>query len=457
MNIIQDSSLSFDQIKSDLENYIKSLPDYNTKWKDFYEAGAGETVLNTGAGIASFLAYTAYMNRRNSMLDFGNMTSTIVSIGSSLGYVYNRKSAPLLDITFISTEQVYWDKEDPIGNYMGKSLSLTKSTQIEVGENTVTVAIGDWTSLDVTLTDAKDFLGVNVPVSPDNNLLNLFIDGQFIDFTTAAENMNSTNVLIRSYFSGIFVIFGNGTLGRKPSVNEVLTLEYLVPGDRLDGLTLDSTKLQIYVENTSVESDVKYPGSDADTADKIVAVAPGYYSAKRRLITLDDYDSIGGSYQGIVSCKAALPTTSCCSVNVSYLREDELIMNDAMKADFEEFMLKYAILGTSITVVDPVRIMVDVKMKVVIKPSADTDAITEAIRSIIESKCMKNGGFFTVNDMTLKESLGVSRIYIRQPILDRQAKYNEYYKLRKLEISYTEDKTLVDSSGTDKNLGYEYG
>lgn len=457
MNIIQDSSLSFDQIRTDLENYIKSLPDYETKWKDFYEAGAGETVLNTGAGITAFLAYAAYMNRRDSLLDFGNMTSTIVSIGSALGYVYNRKSAPLLQITFTSTEQVYWDKEDPIGNYMGRSMVLANSTQIEVGVNTIVVAIGDWVSQEITITDAKDFKGINVPIQPDNNLVNLYIDGEKISYTTAAEDMDSDNVLIRSYFSGIFIIFGNGSLGRKAAVNQVLKIEYVAPADKLDGLTLDPTKIQLYVENTSYSSEVKYPGSDPDSPEKIVAIAPGYYSAKRRLVTLDDYASIGASYQGVVSANAALPTTSCCSVNVSYLRADELTMNDAMKADFEKYMLQYAMLGSNINVIDPIRIMVDVKMRVVIDSGADTDAITKKIRETINKKCMTNGAFFTVNDMTLPESLRVRRIYIKQPILDRQAKYNEYYKLRKLEISYTEDRTLVDSGGTDKNAGYEYG
>ena len=92
MNITDISSISYDEIRNYLENYIQSLPEYAQKWKEFYEGGAGQTVLNVASGVTAFLAFSAYLNRKNSLLDYGVLPSSIVEIAVANGFIYNRLS-----------------------------------------------------------------------------------------------------------------------------------------------------------------------------------------------------------------------------------------------------------------------------------------------------------------------------------------------------------------------------
>lgn len=453
--MISPESLSFSAIKTDLETYIKSLSDYETTWKDFYEGGAGQTVLDVGSGIAAFLSFAAYLNRRDTMLNFGQLPSTVVSIGAALGYHYNRSVAPKMKITFVSDSNVFWDKLDPIGTYKGISICLLESTQINKGTNTITVVVGDWVTYSYTATETKDFTSMMVEGDIDNVYLNLRVNDSIVDIVIDIEQLKPTSVQLRSYLTGVFLIFGNGQLGRKLTVNDVLDFEYIKPAGVLAETIISSSDVQVVLGSVVTEVITLDPGSNPDTTDKIVAVAPGYYATKRRLISLADYKAIGSAYQGIASANARKSVTGCCAVDVAYVRFDQSIMTPSMKVEYYNYMMQYAMLGNEIKIVDPIYTYVDLSVKIVVTRKADTAAIRTQVMAYLNSMCMKLGQLFTPSGLWSLDIPEVIRPYVNFPIIDRQAKWNQYFVLRSADISFTTDTTVIWSGGTDPTLGYE--
>jgi hypothetical protein len=453
--MIRENSLSYSSIRQQLEEYVQSLDGYETTWKDFYEGGAGQTVLDVGSGIAAFLAYTAYMNRRDTMLDFGQLPSTIVSIGTALGYHYNRKMAPILQITFNSASSVFWDREDPIGSYKGQDICLLESTQINSGSNTIRVAVGSWKSYETTINETKDFFNLMVEDDIDNNYYSLLVNGEVTETTLAPENLTSSSVLLRSYLTGVFLIFGNGILGRKATVGDTIRFEYIVPSANLAETIIEASDISLFPEATEITTITLDPGSTPDTTEKIVAVAPGYFSARRQLTSLSDYKAIAGSYNGISAANARKRKVDCCAVEVTYVRYDRSLMTEAMKTDFYNYMMKHAILGTEIYIIDPVFTFVDVSLTMVITRTADTQAIRNVVNETLQSMCLKPGALFSISSLASAAIPGLIRMYFNYPIVDKQAEFNRYFVLRDVNINFTTDNTAVLSGGSDVTLGYE--
>ena len=234
MDITQLKSISFEEIKAYLENYVKNMPDYKTKWKDFYEGSAGVTLIELAAGICSFLSFTSYMNRKDSLLDYSSLPSTINSIAATLGYVINRKAVAKLKIKFDSQEEVYWNRENPIGNWMGRDLVLLNNQNIKIGSNEIEVAIGTWETYTNTLTEVMDFKTLLVERDIDNNIYEAYINSNRIKVVKSAENLDKESVLMKTTNKGAYIIFGNGLFGIKYSSGQVFKLLYIKPSDLLE-------------------------------------------------------------------------------------------------------------------------------------------------------------------------------------------------------------------------------
>ena len=78
--IISPYAISFNSIKSALESYIndKSVSEVLDTWKDFYTAGAGQTILELDAAIAAFYAFHFIVGRREAYLPLAQNYSSIL-------------------------------------------------------------------------------------------------------------------------------------------------------------------------------------------------------------------------------------------------------------------------------------------------------------------------------------------------------------------------------------------
>lgn len=455
MNLKELKSITFPEVKKFLKNYVESKPEYESKWKDFFESGAGTNLIDIAAATTAFLGFNSYMARKDSLLDYSALPSTVMTIASTLGYVYNRKAAPRIRVKFNSARNVAWDRFIPIGTIKGRNVCLTENSMIKYGSNTFELVVGDWVKDERTIYETKDYYSFSVEGVVDNRFYDLFINDEHINLTTIQEKLDKTNVLIRSHKEGVYLIFGNGSQGRKAELASQVRFEYVVPADKFLDLNFNVDDLKLNIDAEIIESKIIDQGSNPDSIDKMVALAPGYYGTQRNLISYSDYEFIGASYEGLVSCKARPHTDKCCTVDVFYLRQDEQRFTPTQLQEFEDYLERHSMLGTAYFVYPPSPIDVEAKLKIYLPDPKLKDTVEELIKSHLNFQCMKLGSNFTMASIaSLDLPVGV-RVYIDYPIQDKKGKEYQYFRIQNLEFEYVSSNTLSSiSQGTDINRGY---
>lgn len=455
MNIKSLKSTSFPEVKKFLKEYVESKPEYESKWKDFFESGAGTNLIDVAAGVTAFLGFNSYMARKDSLLDYSALPSTVMTIASTLGYSYNRKASPRVRITITSLKNIPHKKEIPIGNIKGRNVSLTRDEIIKAGTHTYEAVVGDWTKQSTVIYESKDFFNLSIDGVVDNRYYNLLLNDEYVPLVKNQEELDSKSVLIRSHKEGIYLIFGNGVQGRKAEIATTLDFEYIIPSDKFLGLNFNSQDLQLNIDAEKENVQILDQGSNPDSTEKLVALAPGYYGTQRTLISYSDYEFIGASYEGLVSCKARPHTKKCCAVDVFYLRQDEEKFTSTQLQEFEDYLEKHSLLGTAYFIYPPSPIDIEAQIKIVLKNPLYKDVVEDIIKSHLEFQCMKLGNKFSMASISGLELPEGTRVYIDFPIQDKQAKEYQYFRLKRIDFKYISiDSPLEIAQGIDISRGY---
>lgn len=141
--IIDPKDISFEAIKEEIENYIKSLPDYNT-WKDFFACGVGQTIIELLAGWGTYLATKIVVTRREVFLAPALLRSSVLAIAETLGYSATRGQNPRLSVTFTPNVTMSLALFTPVGTigqyglYSAGSYTLNSGTPV-----TIEVIVGE--------------------------------------------------------------------------------------------------------------------------------------------------------------------------------------------------------------------------------------------------------------------------------------------------------------------------
>ena len=452
MNIKSIKSFSFEEIRNKLLQWVISKPEINPRWKDFLIGGAGSNLLELAAAIGSFLAFSAYMNRQDSLLDYTNLKSSGISIGGTIGYNFNRKVATKFRIAFTTEQTLIWKRDNPIGTYKSNDLMLLKDTQIKAGLNVIEVVSGQWKISNFTVNDNSDFISIAVEGNIDNKHLEIYVDGRIVNYTLQAEEWPNDQVLIRSYQTVIFIIFGNGQIGMKAPAAGILTVRYIDPVV-LDQIELNQVKLLFNSEITA--SDIIEQGSDEDSLNKIQALAPGYSGTRRLLISLDDYQYIIGAYEGNISGSAKPVPDRCCASYVTYLRNDLKLFTPEEELAFIKYLSKHALMGTEFIIVNPKRINVNVSLKLLVKQDTNIELIKKQLKEKLDTQTKKLGGEFTMSILNNLDIPEVIRIYIDYPISDKKAEFNEYFLIKDFDVEVIPEGFTNLSFGTEAGKGYD--
>lgn len=456
MRINELDSFSYDNLVKESREFLKKLPE-NSSWTDLGSSAAGGTVIETLAGLVSFVAYSAYMNRNNSLLDYSTLPTSIMSIGATLGYNFNRRASPIIRLSFDSDIETVWEKKDIFATYAGRSFSLTRNESIKVGSNTVLLVAGEWKTVEIFPSNFKEFYSHRINENVDNNFYELFDkDGNQINILPSIEKLDSSSVMMKSTYSGVSILFGNGVLGYKIDQNSNLDFSFIQPIDELNIEAFDSSKLDLIISGKIRNVEIVSYGADPDSSDKIANISPGYHTSRRLLIGRGDFKYIISAYEGMISGNAEPTMGTCCSFDVVYLKKDGRELTPEEEIKFLKYLSDSALLGTSFHIYPPVRKNVNVKIDVLINNKADQPAITKAISDELNKNCMQLGATFTTATLLHNISnYGVKKIYIQYPIMDKKAKYNEYFVIKSLDVNYLTSEIKELSAGTDIEAGYE--
>ena len=311
---LEVSELDFDTIKTNLKNF---LSDQN-EFADYdFDASGLSVLLDLLAYNTHYNAFYLNMIANEMFLDTASIRSSVVSRAKHLGYtpVSQKGAKAFVDITITpaNTPATIVIEKDTQFTATVNGISYTFCTA-----NSATVNVnanGIYTSANVELTQGvplthKYTANTNDPdqryllpnANTDTSTLTVKIQTSATNsniYTYAAANDTTTvNSTANVYYleedeEGRFeVLFGDGVIGRKPVMGNIIILSSLVA----DGGEPNGAKTFVPVSGVGGYSNVVVStvtnavgGAERDSISTIKFNAPRNYQAQNRAVTINDY------------------------------------------------------------------------------------------------------------------------------------------------------------------------
>lgn len=319
------SELDFDTIKTNLKDFLRAQDEFT----DYDFEGSGLSVLiDILAYNTHYNAYLANMVNNEMFLDSAVKRASMVSISKHLGYTptSTRGSRATLNVTVNDpaglptnlTLDRYTPFTTTIDGVGYTFYNTDEYTAPAIGTqytfNNVVVTEGSQFEINYVVADPGPDEKFEIPeVNVDTSTLLVTVQNSFTDLTTTTYNL-STDITGVSGTSTIYyleesplgkyqIYFGDGVLGKKLEVGNIITIRYI-----------SSTGLATNISNVVSQSftTTNIGGSD-DVTISVVSKssagaakegissirfnAPRAYSARNRAVTADDYSSlISASY-----------------------------------------------------------------------------------------------------------------------------------------------------------------
>ena len=261
--MLKNSSLSFENLKQDAVDYLKSLPE-GTVFKDFYLSSNGSLLLDLLAGFSTWSAFKYMNNRGESYLDQARLRTSIVDLAKSKG-IFVAPAIPMtLKITFTADETITIAKGDDLGQLNGYYLYASEEIFVETGNQyTVVVYMGFVEEITITSNSSDYYQEIQAKFE------NPYITDYLELITVNSEVMNpvytpstsmgddTTKNILRYVSDGSTALtFGNGVLGYHLKLGQVINYKTLTYDDGVNSVnpssasmyygTLDNAAILVY-------------------------------------------------------------------------------------------------------------------------------------------------------------------------------------------------------------------
>lgn len=312
---IMVDALNFDDIKLNLKKYLSG----QQQFKDYNFEGSGLSVM------LDVLAYNTHYNALyNNMainemfLDSASKRDSVVSIAKMLGYTPKSMTCATaiirLTVTGITTENnqlllpartkftsvieginySFLNLEDIIGEYNGSAFVF----------NNVQIIEGTYLIEKYIVSPQSRYIISNP--NCDTSTIKVYVNDSSGTGTSSkyslADDIISLNNLSEVYFlkeieSGLYEIsFGDGSLGKKLSNGNMVTISYLTThGDYANNCTQFTVSLNQFggVSKTSLVTTQKsLGGTSLESIESVKFNAPRAYSMQNRAVTEEDYKNL---------------------------------------------------------------------------------------------------------------------------------------------------------------------
>ena len=324
MPFTQFSNLDFDQIKTQIKNYLRA----NSTFTDFDFEGSNFSVLIDTLAYNTYISsFNANMVVNESFLDSATLRENVVSLARNIGYVPRSRTAATAGITFEVTSATPTPTMTLkaglvcVGNY--DDTSYVFSIPEDITTTTTSSGTGSKATFGTTDAPIKIYEGsfLTKRFTYDGSLDQKFIlNNSFIDTSTIVvfvgdrEYKKVDNILRVNKDSEIFllqevqdekyeILFGDGLIGRKLENDANITVSYITTNGTsgngpaffsFAGNVVNSTEVSITPVNTPniVTITSASNGGDIETIDSIKYFAPRLYSSQYRAVTSRDYEAI---------------------------------------------------------------------------------------------------------------------------------------------------------------------
>ena len=309
---LEISQLNFDQIKSNLKQYLSN----QNQFKDYDFEGSGMAVLlDLLAYNTHYLAYNANIAANEMFIDTADLRPSIVSLAKALGYTPNSPRAPIADINVVVNGATGATLTMNAGTQFTTTVDGTNYNFVTIGSNVISPVDNVYTfsnlkiyegtyvtynyTADTTDVDQKFLIQSE---NADTTTLSVQVQNSSSDTTTntytKATSITELDSDSKVYFlqeseDGKFeVYFGDGVVGKAIENGNIIILKYVVTNKTaangassfsLSGNIGGNTNVTITVNSNAAN------GSEAETKESIKFKAPKSYAAQDRAVTVNDY------------------------------------------------------------------------------------------------------------------------------------------------------------------------
>ena len=314
-NKIDITSLDFDGIKESIKTYMNG----QTEFQDYDFEGSGLNILmDMLAYNTSMNAYMANIAGNEMFLDSAEIRESVVSLGKMLNYTPRSRSAatatidisitdvigsPALvegenwhpftggDYTFVTLEtfKAYPVGDPADGHYKATDIKIYEGFNVEYK---YTVDINDPDQRFIIQSDGADTTTLTVDIQKSALESNITSPFYLYDNLVTVNSTDEIFYLSENESGRFELFFGDDIYGKALSDENIVVLNYLVTYGK-DANDIDTfvsaADIDVYSNITVSTIDKSYNGADKESIESIKNLAPRFYEAQHRAVTVDDY------------------------------------------------------------------------------------------------------------------------------------------------------------------------
>ena len=326
---INASELDFDNIKTNLINYMKAT---DTTFNDYnFEGSAMSTIIDVLAYVTHVNSMNANFALNETFLDTSQLRTSVVSHAKLLGYT-PRSIAPsvaYIDMTMAKgTATPFWNHD---GTNTPLPLTMTRGTKFSTSIDGVTYPMfaSDTTTINYNETDGWKFSNIKIEQGTLSNINYTYQNNVFESYIIPANNVNTaaikvtvtdssatdaskvyalnTNMVTLDGTSEVYFLeegrdgyyevkFGDNIIGKRPGNGNSISIEYatIPSGTNVNGATVFTMtdSLNGNTDETITLVTKATGGAARESKEAIKFNAPLAHISQNRAVTPDDYKTI---------------------------------------------------------------------------------------------------------------------------------------------------------------------
>jgi hypothetical protein len=384
--IVNPSTVSFTEAKNQMRTFLDSLPD-GRAWRDFYDCGAGTTIIELIAGFMAFLQFNLISNRREVYLLEAKNLSSLIGLANNDKYSAGRGTNSHLQLRVTPNVTRSIEKFEVIGKVKDLDLVSLDDYALVLGTPIpIQCVVGNKISSFLTAADdsLRVFRFLNQGVSED---IRVKVGSTYVPFSKEIINLiNDKYVVITNPLSSVDILYLN--TGIYPyTTNTDITIEfielknlsYTFPTDvKFNYGTIAAVPEVIEETDTQIISVFQEP----ESKESIRINAPLYSETQKVIRGREDFRKIFKSLN-----TDFLDTNgrdvSPVIVELSYLKSDLSTLTSEQKLDYIAQLNKFTNYGVWLyRMSDPVQVNFQVNISLKAYQGSDISTVNSDITEI---------------------------------------------------------------------------
>ena len=307
-NKLKIAELDFDAIKTALKTYLEG----QSEFADYdFDSSALSILLDVLAYNTHYNGFYLNMLASEMFLDSATLRSSIVSLAKHLGYTPSSRRGSSVNLDVVGTTSPFTvPKNAKFTTKIGTQIYTFLATQAHAATYDESDQTYKATSIDVK-EGVSNRVTYEVKGSPNEvfEIPNENVDSSSIavavgsEYYTRVDDITEITGSSKVYFlqeegdlGKYQIYFGDGTIGVKPSVSDIITIDYNVSilGEEGNGATtfnLAESISGITTATVSLSSGFtrSFGGSERETTFSIREQAPRQFGLQKRVVTKNDY------------------------------------------------------------------------------------------------------------------------------------------------------------------------